>query len=297
MRTLSALLLVCSLATAAPLKTIQVGDSPESVCRGFDGKLYVTVMNSRTEAGDGVIKVVDGDKVSVFATGFDDPKGICFTGEFLVATDIERVWKIDSTGKASVLAGPEAFPHPPSFLNDVACAPEKKSVFVTDTGAVPKMFTPDNKLWPLDSAEARAIPQIGRLYRIGLDGKVSTVIEPCAAMLNPNGVTAPEPGLLLVAEFFHGNILSHRDGKLTTLATGFRGADAIVRDSKGKLYLSSWSQGKVWKLDPGARNPQVIAEGLQSPADHCIDEKAGVIIVPEMKAGALKFYPLEPAKP
>lgn len=53
---------------------------------------------------------------------------------------------------------------------------------------------------------------------------------------------------------------------------------------------------RVWKLDPEAENPTPLAEGLQSAAGHSIDEKAGVVIIPDMKAGALVFYPLAPGK-
>ena len=78
---------------------------------------------------------------------------------------------------------------------------------------------------------------------------------------------------------------------MTTLNTGFRGADAIERDSKGNLYISSWTQGKVWKLDPKGQNPKIIAQGLKSAADFLLDEKQGVIII-DMLAGAPHFYPL-----
>lgn len=277
--------------SAAPVKVLDIGPRPESVCRGFGGKLYVTVMNSAETAGDAVVKCVDGDKITTFATGMDEPKGIAFVGGHLITADLKRVWKIDEEGNATVLADVGAFPHSPSYLNDVAAAPDGKSVFVTDMGAQPKMMGPDG-LWPLDSKEAKEIPVIGRVYQIGLDGKVKVAIDTHPEMLNPNGVTAPEPGLLLVAEFFKGNILSHRDGKLTVLNSGLRGADAIERGGKGELYVSSWTQGKVWKLDPDGRNEKVIIEGHQSAADLYLDEKKGRIILPDMKAGTLSFYKL-----
>ena len=295
MTTMKALLFLALATTALgqtpPVRTIAVGPRPESVTRGFDGKLFVTVMNSDNTPGDAVVKVVDGDEVAVFATGMDEPKGITFAADHLVTTDVTRVWKIDATGKATILAAADAFPHPPSYLNDAAAAPDGKAVFITDMGDKNGMFGPDG-LWPLDSPEARRIKWSARVYRIEPDGKVSIAIDTDPAMLNPNGVTAPEPGLLLVAEFFMGNILSHSGGKMTTLNTGFRGADAIERDSQGNLYISSWTQGKVWKLGPKGQNPKIIAQGLKSAADFLLDEKQGVIIVPDMLAGTLNYYSL-----
>ena len=269
-----------------------VGDNPESVCRGFDGKLYVTVMNQPDVPGDGVIKVIDGDEIRVFATGLDEPKGIAFTGEYLIASDATRVWKIDASGKATVLAEAGAFPFPPLFLNDVALAEDKRSVYVSDTGDVPAMFTPEGGLWLIGSAEGAAIPLISRVFKITMEGAVSVAVDAGPELPNINGVATPEAGLLLVADFFTGDIFAFRDGKGTQLASGLRGADGIESDRAGRLYVSSWTQGKVWRLDADGTNAQIVVEGLQSAADFFLDEDAGVLVVPDMKAGTLTFAPL-----
>ncbi len=272
-------------------RVVQVGTRPESVTKGFGGKYYVTVMGEQ-QPGDAVIKVMEGDTPRVFASGMDEPKGIAFTGKYLVTTDVKKVWKIDKDGNKSVLADQQDFPHPVSYLNDTAAAPGGKSVYVTDMGANTKMFGP-NGLWPIDSAEAKQIPAIGRVYQINLDGKVTVAVGEGADMLNPNGVSSPKKGTLLVGEFFQGNLLEIKNGQTRILNTGFRGADAIERDKKGNLYVSSWTQGKVWKCDPDGKNPIVLIEGLQSAADFYLDEKAGYLIVPDMKAGTLTWVPLK----
>jgi DNA-binding beta-propeller fold protein YncE len=267
--------------------TLDVGVRPESVTRGFGGHLYVTVMNG-PEAGDGVIKVVKGEVVEVFATGFDEPKGIAFTGEYLVTTDLKRVWKIDALGRAVVLADAQDFPQPVSYLNDTAAAADGRSVFVTDMGARDRMNGPDG-LWPLDSAEAAALPAIGRVYQITMSGEVTVAVEANADMPCPNGVAVDSEGGLLVAEFFRGNILSVRDGRVRVLARGLRGADGIERGLDGKIYVSSWTQGKVWRLDRMGRNPAVLADGFQSAADFYLDESAGWLVLPDMRAGTLNW--------
>ena len=103
--------------------------------------------------GDAVIKVLDGDKSKVFAKGLNEPKGIAFTGKYLVTADQTRVMKIDRKGNVSVLADKKDFPREVSFLNDVAASHDRKSVYVTDMGAISKMFDPDKErtLWPRDS--------------------------------------------------------------------------------------------------------------------------------------------------
>lgn len=276
-------------AVAAPFKAIPVGVRPESVTRGFGGHYYVTVMGGQ-EPGDGGVHVIKGGQVERFAGGMDEPKGIAFVGGFLVTTDLKRVWKIDPSGTKTVLAEEKDFPMPIRYLNDTATAPNGRGVFVADMGARDKINGPDG-LWPVDSPEARSLPRVGRIFSIGLDGRVRLAVDAAPEMPCPNGVCAPARNRLLIAEFFLGNILEARKGRLTTLNTGFRGADGIECASTGEIFLSSWTQGKVWKLDAGGRNPKVLIEGLQSAADFYLDEPARRLLVPDMKAGAVLFVP------
>ena len=73
------------------------------------------------------------------------------------------------------------------------------------------------------------------------------------------------------------------------LTTGFRGADGVERAKNGEIFVSSWVQGKVWKLDRRGQNPKVLIEGLQSAADFYLDEPAGLLLVPDMKAGTIVY--------
>jgi sugar lactone lactonase YvrE len=286
-------------AAAAPArKVIPVGTRPESVTRGFGGKLYISVMNASDVEGDGVVKVIDGDQVKDFATGFDEPKGICFNGKLLFVTDVKRVWRIDAKGEKSPLVDEDDFPQPPSFLNDIACEPGGKAVYVTDMGANTKMRDPNKKLWPLDSPEAKALPAIGRVYRIDMKYKIKVAVDSSPQMPNPNGVAAPGPGRLLVAEFFTGTIFEPKGKTLNPLVTGLRGADGLEEDARRNIYVSSWEQGKVWRFRRGTpakpAQPELLAEGFQSAADFFLDSKGKQLLLPDMKAGTLTFIPLPP---
>jgi hypothetical protein len=97
---------------------------------------------------------------------------------------------------------------------------------------------------------------------------------------------------LLIAEFFHGNLLQAWNGKLETVNTGFRGADGIECAKTGEIFVSSWTQGKVWRLDPRGQNPKLLIKGLQSAADFHLDESARLLLVPDMKAGTIVYVPL-----
>tara|TARA_B100001250_G_scaffold234123_1_gene200985 strand:+ start:711 stop:1619 length:909 start_codon:yes stop_codon:yes gene_type:complete len=290
-------IMVVTSVSGAKNKTINIGERPESVTKGFGGKYYITVMNSADKEGDAVIKMLDGDKAAVFAKGLNEPKGIAFTGNYLVTADQTRVMKIDREGKVSILADKKSFPREVSFLNDVAVSHDRKSVFVTDMGAISKMFDPDKEriLWPLESKQANELPALGCVYQITLDGKISDAVSPGQELVpGPNGVGRSGKTGLLLGDFFTGNIVRKTTkGKLRVIAKGLRGADAVDPDGKGAIYVSSWTQGKVWKLTNNGKKKELILEGLKSAADLYVDRKAKKLIVPDMLAGTLIFVDIK----
>ena len=121
-------MMVATPVWGAKNKVVKIGERPESVTKGFGGKYYVTVMNSPDKEGDAVIKVLDGDMSKVFAKGLNEPKGIAFTGKFLVTADQTQVMKIDRKGNVSVLVDKMAFPREVSFLNDVEVKELKRTI-------------------------------------------------------------------------------------------------------------------------------------------------------------------------
>ena len=293
---LLALLLALAATVQAEPRKLAVGANPESVTRGFDGDLFISIMGPSRKYGDGDGKIVrvHGETVTDFTTGLNDPKGTVFAGDFIITADFDTVWKVDAQGHKSVLAGPKDFPTAPTFLNDVEVEPSGKSILVTDMGAVTKMRDANNKLWPIDSAEHKAIPVIARLFRVTLDGKVTEVIAPNPRMLNPNGVDVLKDGRIRLAEFFTGDVLEYKDGVFTTIAKGHRSGDGLVHDSKGRFYISEVMFGRVTRYDADGSHPALLSEGLglQSAADIYVDEAHGQLIIPDSKAGQLVFIGL-----
>jgi sugar lactone lactonase YvrE len=274
-------------------RSLAVGATPESVVYGFDGKLYVTLMGTKREKGDGDGRVVriDGDRVTVVTEGLDDPKGIVFVGGKLITTDFDRLWAIDAAGAKTLVAGPEAFPKPPLFLNDVVVEHGGKSILVTEMGNLKAMFGPDGAFWPLDSNEAKTIPPLGRIYRVALDGKVSVAIDHGPEFPNPNGVDVLADGTILIAEFFCGALMEWKAGKWRQISTDHRSGDGIVHDNAGNLYLTEVRTGRVWHIKSATGEKKLLAT-LQSAADLILDEKNQQLIVPDSKAGLLVYIPL-----
>jgi hypothetical protein len=287
------------ISSAAPkvVKVLDVGTKPESVCKGFGGKLYVTIIGG-DEPGDGAIYSVDGDEVKPFAKGLDNPKGIAFIKGALVTADGTNVMKIDGKGKVSVFAAAKDFPNEIEFLNDVAAARSKDAVYVTEMSHPKRMFNPDGdrELWPLGSQQEKELPKTGCVYKITAEGKVSIAVPSGNKLMpGPNGVTVGGPSakpFLAVADFFTGNIVSYKGDQLKIVTKNLiRGADAI-EFSKGTVYVSSWTEGKVVAYHTKEKKTETILSGLTSAADFYFDRKANQIVVPDMLEGKLHFVSL-----
>src|SRR4051794_40551667 len=107
-RSLQVLLLAATTFAAAVAygqpKTIALpaGSRPESITKAWGGKYYVSLQyDGKVGVNDGQVVQVDlaTGTVTPFVAGLDNPRGLAFTGELLVATDTDKVWKIDQQGK------------------------------------------------------------------------------------------------------------------------------------------------------------------------------------------------------
>jgi len=265
---------------------VNVGEKPESITKGFNGNYFVTVMNGNEE-GDGEVVEISENGVRVFAAGFDEPKGIAFLDGHLYFSDVTRIWKVDKNGNASLFVKKEDFPEEVLYLNDVSSDADGKGIYVADMGDTQYMRDENGNLWPLGSEQAKQIPQVGRIYHIDLDGTVSIAQDASPLMTNPNGVGIDNDGNIMVGSFFQGNFLVTRNGQLTPLKGRFRGADAVEQDGKGDYYVSSWIQGKVWKIDGKTEEATVLIDDLKSAADFYLEEEKDRLLLPDMLEGMI----------
>ena len=246
------------------------------------------------EIGDGAVVEISNSGVRTFFKGCDEPKGIVFSNEHLYFSDVTRIWKVDRNGNASIFVDKENFPHEVLYLNDVSLDADGTGIYVADMGATSYMRDENNDLWPLDSEQAKRVPQLGRIYHIDAKGRVTIAQDTSPLMLNPNGVGIDNDGNIMVGSFFLGNFLVTVNGELTPLKGQFRGADAVEQDSRGNYYVSSWVLGKVWKIDGITKESTVLIEGLQSAADFYLEEEKGRLLLPDMKAGMIYTVDINP---
>lgn len=273
---MNALLMTMLVALAAPPEPTHTGlKNPESVALGFGGKLFLTEIGDFGKDGDGRVVIIEKDgKITPFAKGLDDPKGIVAFQKLLFVTDNKRVLKIDPEGKVEVFAAADAFPIPPLFLNDIA-VDEKGTIYVSDSGDLKGSG--------------------GAVFRIDQKGAVSLVTDGKRdpRIKTPNGLLPDGLAHLLMVDFGSGELLRIKlaDATSEVIADGFQGGDGLTFDPYGRLFITSWLQGKVWGIDKPGQKPVLIAEGFKSAADSCMDITGTKLLVPDMKAGTLHELP------
>lgn len=263
-------------AAAAPQSLVTGLKNPESVCVAPDGQIYVTEIGEFDKDGDGQVSVIREGKAVPVATGLNDPKGVVAAPNLLFVTDKNRVVSIDPRGKVNVVVPAEKFPTPPLFLNDIALDPENFVLYVSDSG-------------DLKGAG-------GAVYRIELKtGRVSVVADAkrIPGLSAPNGLALDGASHLLLLDF--GTGILHRiklaDSSVQKVAEGFDGGDGLTWDKFGRLYITSWKNGKIWGIPRPGQKPVLLAEGLEQTADLCLDATGRKLLVPGMKAGTLTAYP------
>jgi glucose/arabinose dehydrogenase len=281
--TIRHLAIFCFILIAAPLsapdlpKPLVTGlKSPESVCIGPDGRAYVTEIGEFGKDGDGAVSRINDGKVEPFATGLDDPKGIVtFANAFYIA-DKTKVVKIEPNGRVTTLAGPEKFPAPPQFLNDIAVEPENGILFVSDSGDL--------------------MGKGGAVYRIDLrSGKVTLVVnaERLTGLHTPNGLAMDGASHLLMLDFGSGILYRIKldDSSSQKVADGFDGGDGLAWDKFGRLFISSWKTGHVWGIPRPGQKPVLLTDKFEQSADLCLDATGRNLLIPSMKDGTLTALP------
>jgi len=244
-----------SLGTSAFGKeptTISGLKNPESVVVGADRRIYVTMLGEMGKSGDGSVVIVDSSgKITPFASGMDDPKGIISVGDSLYVADVTKVWKVDARGKAEVFIPASAFPRPPRSLIDLAYDGQG-NYYVSDSG---------------DGAGKQ-----GAVFRFNTKKQVSLVLDgeltsPQVAV--PNGLLVDDPEHLLVADFGLGFLYRFDlvTGNAQRLGGGFGGTDGLARDGRGGLFVSDWKNGRLFQVSSELEPPRLISTKFQSAAD------------------------------
>jgi len=276
MKNLRVFLILILTLIAAPLKAhdslnlISGFTSPESAVQDAKGDIYVSEIGEFNKDGDGKITRISVDgKLSTFASGMDDPKGLTFIGKSLYVTDKNRVLKVESNGKWMVFGSTMAFPQTPIFLNDIT-SDDAGNLYVSDSGNL--------------SAG-------GAIFKITQDRKITLILnENTPEILAPNGLLVLKNDLFEV-DFASGILykINLKTKSILKVAEGFGGGDGLIK-SGDSFFISDWKNGKIFKLQ---RNKVTLyKEGFTAAADIALSYDKRSIITPDMKTGSVTLVPI-----
>ena len=252
------------------LNTISGLVSPESVVQDAKGDIYVSEIGEFNKDGDGKITRISIDgKLSTFASGMDDPKGLTFIGKSLYVTDKNRVLKVELNGKWTVFGSTMAFPQTPVFLNDIT-SDDAGNLYVSDSGN---------------------LKSGGAIYKIAQNKKITLVLnEDIPEILAPNGLWIIKNDLYEV-DFSSGILykINLKNKSISKIAEGFGGGDGLIK-SGNNFFVSDWKNGKIFKLQGG--KVSLFKDGFSAAADIALTYDKKSIMTPDMKAGSITFVPI-----
>ena len=266
---LSALISI-TLNAHESLNTISGLVSPESVAQDAKGDIYVSEIGEFNKDGDGKITRISIDgKLSTFASGMDDPKGITFVGKFLYVTDKSRVLKVEPDGKWTVFGSTMAFPQTPVFLNDIT-SDDAGNLYVSDSGN---------------------LKSGGAIFKIAQNKKITLVLdENTPEILAPNGLWIIKNDLYEV-DFSSGILykINLKNKSISKIAEGFGGGDGLIK-SGNNFFVSDWKNGKIFKVQ--GSKVSLYKDGFTAAADIALSYDNKSIMTPDMKAGSITFVPI-----
>ena len=266
---LSALISI-TLNAHESLNTISGLVSPESVAQDAKGDIYVSEIGEFNKDGDGKITRISIDgKLSTFASGMDDPKGLTFIGKSLYVTDKNRVLKVEPDGKWTVFGSTMAFPQTPVFLNDIT-SDDAGNLYVSDSGN---------------------LKSGGAIFKIAQNKKITLVLdENTPEILAPNGLWIIKNDLYEV-DFSSGILykINLKNKSISKIAEGFGGGDGLIR-SGNNFFVSDWKNGKIFKVQ--GSKVSLYKDGFTAAADIALSYDRKSIMTPDMKAGSITFVPI-----
>ena len=244
--------------------------SPESVVQDAKGDIYVSEIGEFNKDGDGKITRISIDgKLSTFASGMDDPKGLTFIGKSLYVTDKNRVLKVEPNGKWAVFGSTMAFPQTPIFLNDIT-SDEAGNLYVSDSGN---------------------LKSGGAIFKIAQDKKITLVLnENTPEILAPNGLWIIKNDLYEV-DFSSGILykINLKTKSITKVAEGLGGGDGLIK-SGDNFFVSDWKNGRIYKVQ--GSKVSLYKDGFIAAADIALSYDKKSIITPDMKAGSVTLVPI-----
>jgi sugar lactone lactonase YvrE len=275
-----------SRGTPTDVGTTQGLQTPEAA--RYDPQLdvfFVSSINGHPTRKDnngwiGRVSAAQPGRAEIFIAGGQDgvflhaPKGMAIQGDTLWVADIDILRGFNKhTGKFVAAVG--FWSKDVRMLNDVAVGSDG-ALYITDTGvrfdAAGEMTTGGD-----------------RVYRLA--GRSMTEEVKGEMLAQPNGIAFDSANTRFILAPFAGKQLqTWRPGALPEPFANGPGSYDGVEIVNGRVYVTSWADSAVHIVENGAMRP--LIRNLPSPADIGIDTRRGVIAVPLLNQGVVKYYKL-----
>jgi glucose/arabinose dehydrogenase len=268
---LAAILL--ALASAAPAqekpKVLVEGlNKPTAVAVGPGGKVFVTVWPGPQTKGEGSIIIAENGKAIPFVKGLDSPIAIVAFQQVLFVAEVDRILRIDATGKVDQFVRPNAFPKGVPLLTAITVDPETGVVFASD--------------------------MLSRtIYRIDPKGKAQPISVqkdwhfPFAMMLDGQSH-------LLIRDYGSGELsrVNLATGNSENLIEKSKSTGGLAWDYYGRLLFTKHFQGEIWAVPRPGQNPEILVKGFEYVPRICQDASGKNLLIVDNKAGTLSSIPI-----
>lgn len=214
---------------------------------------FVTRLNPDGALAD--LKFVQGEK-----TGFKlhAPKGLLIDGDSLYISDIDHVVVVDKNSGAFV-ASIDLAAHGAKYLADMARGP-KGRIYVCDTIG--------GKIFIIDPANNNEVS-------VFASGK--ELDSPSAIVYSPK----LDKFLVTLASGYIGGIDMAGKVEPKLIKVDFRNLIGMDIDDEGRIYVVSFTRGKVVQIDNLGRGPKrIIKEKLNAPGSLFVDRKNRRLLIP-----------------
>jgi sugar lactone lactonase YvrE len=228
----------------------------------------------------GRVSAAQPGRAEIFVAGGQDgvylhaPKGMAIQGDTLWVADIDILRGFNKyTGKFVAAVG--FWSKDVRMLNDVAIGSDD-ALYITDTGV---------------RYDAAGNMETGgdRVYRLA--GRAMTEEVKGEMLAQPNGIAFDSANTRFILAPFAGKQLqTWRPGALPEPFVSGPGTYDGVEIVNGRVYVTSWADSSVHVVENGAMRP--LIRNLPSPADIGVDTRRGVLAVPLLNSGVVKYYKL-----
>ena len=213
------------------------------------------------------LKFIEGGQNKVT---LDAPRGLALVGKTLYVSDIDKIRAFELPSGRPV-PGVDLSIFPVDFLTGLA-SDGQGLLYIADSGT-------------------------DTIYKVDLRAAGQPVVFVKDKVLSgPHGLAVhPSTGALIVVSWNTGKILEVSTGGAikvlfsnSFLNSRFSNLMGVDFDGFGSMYVSDYSQGKIFRIGPQFRI-HTIAEFLTTPAGLAVDRKHHVILVPYLVANVAEI--------